>query len=422
MNVRWTMNRVVPAVAVILAMAGTLAPAGAQSTAPATEGAPAAARPKKQAPEPIEVRIGHIRWSKPYVTLSLSKMPPKDDGIAGALMAVEDNNTTGRFTGHNFTLDTREVETPEAALAAATELEAAGAAFILADVPADVLLSLSDASGAENRFIFNVAAKEDALRGASCRANIIHTVPSYAMLADGLAQYLVWKQWPRWFLLTGALPQDKLWSDALKRAATRFGAEIVEEREYQERDTARRTDTGHVQVQRQLPVFTQNAPDHDVVVVADESEIFGEYVPYRTWTPRPVAGSGGLQPTNWSEDHEQWGAYQLQNRFVDLNKRRMRSRDGSAWLAVRMIGEAATRTKSGDKATLISYMRGPDLGVAAFKGSKLTVRSWDNQVRQPVLLADGNTVVSVSPQEGFLHQNTELDTLGYDEPETECKF
>jgi hypothetical protein len=31
-------------------------------------------------------------------------------------------------------------------------------------------------------------------------------------------------------------------------------------------------------------------------------------------------------------------------------------------------------------------------------------------------------VVSVSPQEGFLHQFSELDTLGYDQPESGCKL
>jgi hypothetical protein len=44
------------------------------------------------------------------------------------------------------------------------------------------------------------------------------------------------------------------------------------------------------------------------------------------------------------------------------------------------------------------------------------------QLRQPILLADGRMVVSVSPQEGFLHQNSELDTLGIDRPETKCKL
>jgi hypothetical protein len=28
----------------------------------------------------------------------------------------------------------------------------------------------------------------------------------------------------------------------------------------------------------------------------------------------------------------------------------------------------------------------------------------------------------VSPQEGFLHQFSELDTLGFDRPETKCRM
>ena len=63
-----------------------------------------------------------------------------------------------------------------------------------------------------------------------------------------------------------------------------------------------------------------------------------------------------------------------------------------------------------------------DFGVAAYKGQKLTLRNWDWQLRQPILLSDGRNVVSVSPQPGFLHQVTELDTLGIDRPETVCGF
>jgi ABC transporter substrate binding protein (PQQ-dependent alcohol dehydrogenase system) len=65
-------------------------------------------------------------------------------------------------------------------------------------------------------------------------------------------------------------------------------------------------------------------------------------------------------------------------------------------------------------------MRGKDFDVAGFKGTKLTFRDWDGQLRQPVLLADARSLVSVSPQQGFLHQFSELDTLGVDRPETKC--
>ncbi len=45
----------------------------------------------------------------------------------------------------------------------------------------------------------------------------------------------------------------------------------------------------------------------------------------------------------------------------------------------------------------------------------------DGQLRQPVLVATDKLHVTVSPQVGFLHQLTELDTLGIDKPETACK-
>ena len=100
----------------------------------------------------------------------------------------------------------------------------------------------------------------------------------------------------------------------------------------------------------------------------------------------------------------------------------MNARDNAAWLAMRMIGEAATRTASNDPEKLRLYMLGKDFSIAAFKGVRLTLRPWNQQLRQPILLSDGRMIVSVSPQEGFLHQTSELDTLGVDQPETKCKL
>jgi ABC transporter substrate binding protein (PQQ-dependent alcohol dehydrogenase system) len=175
-------------------------------------------------------------------------------------------------------------------------------------------------------------------------------------------------------------------------------------------------------IQRQMPVFTQEAPAYDVLVAADESEVFASYLPYRTWDPRPVAGSAGLVPTSWDASHDQWGAIQIQNRFVKLNSRHMTALDMQAWTATRMVGEAVARTNSGDPRTVFGFIKGKDFAVAAFKGQRLTLRDWDLQLRQPILLADGRMVVSVSPQEGFLHQTSELDTLGIDRPETKCNL
>src|SRR4029077_20830461 len=165
-----------------------------------------------------------------------------------------------------------------------------------------------------------------------------------------------------------------------------FGAKIVEERVYQDTGGGRRSDSGSVQVQRQMPVFTQNAPDHDVLVAADENEVFAGYLPYRTWDPRPVVGSAGLRPVSWDPSHEFWGAAQLQSRFERLFKRGMNARDNQAWVAMRLIGVAVTRAKSADPTAIHADLVSPDFEVAAFKGQKLTLRPWNQQLRQPILL------------------------------------
>jgi ABC transporter substrate binding protein (PQQ-dependent alcohol dehydrogenase system) len=137
---------------------------------------------------------------------------------------------------------------------------------------------------------------------------------------------------------------------------------------------------------------------------------------------RPVAGSAGLVPTSWDASNDQWGATQMQDRFIRQFQRRMTALDMQAWMAARMIGESATHTRSADPKAMLDFLKGPTFALAAFKGQKLTLRDWNLQLRQPIMLIDARTIVSVSPQEGFLHQVSELDTLGLDRSESQCKL
>ncbi|MDI7864160.1 ABC transporter substrate-binding protein [Rhizobiaceae bacterium n13] len=367
-----------------------------------------------------EVRLGYLRAYAPQLALSVLDVPPRDEGIAGANTAINDNNTTGAFLNQKFTLDVVEVEPNEDVVPAFNGMVSNGVRSLLVDLSVAQLLSIADLARDRDVLIFNVGATDDILREEECRANVFHTVPTRSMLADGLAQYLIWKQWRRWALIYGSHEPDRLFADALRRAATRFGGEIVAEKEFADTGTARRTDSGVVQIQRQMPVFTQDLPEYDVLLVADESEVFGTYLPFRTWIPRPVAGTAGLTPSAWHPASEQWGGTQIQNRFAKANGRRMLSKDMAAWTAVRIVGEAATRTQSAASDKIAAFIRADDFSIAAFKGQKLTFRKWNWQLRQPIFLGDGRSVVSTSPQEGFLHQVSELDTLGVDQPETKC--
>jgi len=388
-------------------------PASAQETEPKAE----ATKPAQQV---SQIRIGYLRAYEPQLALSVLDVPPRDEGVAGAHVAIADNNTTGRFMGQEFVVDVTEVKPDANVVEAFRDMVARGDRYVLADISAEQLLSIADIAREAGVLIFNVGATDDILREEECRGNVLHIAPTRSMLADGLAQYLIWKQWPRWVLLYGSHPGDRAFADALRRAATRFGGQIVAEKEFKDTGTARRTDSGVVQIQRQIPVFMQDLPDHDVALVADESEVFGTYVPFRNWVPRPVAGTAGLIPSAWHPASEQWGGTQIQNRFAKANGRRMLSKDMSAWTAVRIIGEAATRTQGADPGKIKEFIRADNFSIAAFKGQKLTFRRWNWQLRQPIFLGDSKSVVSTSPQEGFLHQVSELDTLGVDQPETRC--
>lgn len=374
------------------------------------------------AAEPQRIKIGYLHGPLSKEKISLIDIPAANDGLAGAQLAIDDNNTTGRFVGQQFELIDSLIKDGDDPAAAVNALADQGVAFIAINLPASQLLQAADAGKARGEILINAGAPDERLREQDCRANVIHVAPSRFMLADGLAQYLVLRKWRRWFLVSGSHDSDKLFAEALRHAATRFGAKIVAEKEFKDTGGARRTDSGIVEVQRQMIDLTQSAPDYDILVAADESEVFAGYLPYRTWTPRPVAGSAGLVPTTWDAAFDQWGALQLQNRFKKKFQRFMTPLDMQLWTAVRIVGEAASHANTADGAKLFAYIKSPEFSIAAFKGQKLTLRDWNLQLRQPILLFDGRNTVSISPQEGFLHQVSELDTLGLDRPETKCKL
>ena len=372
--------------------------------------------------QPLEIKIGYLHQAPSRIRISLIDVPAANDGLAGAQLGTEDDNATGRFLNQRYTLIEKLVGEKDDPAEAMNALAQQGASFIVTSLDADRLLKVADAGKARGETLINAFALDERLREQDCRANVIHVAPTRSMLADALAQYLVWKKWRKWMLIAGSHENDTLFADALRHAARRFGAKIVEERVFKDSGGARRTDSGVAEIQQQMPAVTQGAPDHDVLVAADENEVFAGYLPYRTWDPRPVAGSAGLVPTTWDAAFDQWGAVQLQNRFTKSFQRSMTAHDMQVWTAVRMIGEAAARTRSGDPARMLTYLKSSEFSVAAFKGQKLTLRDWNLQLRQPILLFDGRNTVSVSPQEGFLHQVSTLDTLGLDRPETKCSL
>lgn len=364
--------------------------------------------------QPLEVRIGYLGYRPdPGPVLSNVIPEPPDAGLRGAELAIADSNTTGRFLKHSYQLQAVDSETPEALLQQAKQQYADGMRLFVVNAPAETLRQMAEAM--PDSLLFNAGSADDRLRSQSCPGNVLHTLPSRAMLADALGQFLAVRRWNRWLLITGPTDDDQAYAAALRRAAKRFGHKIVEEKPWSFANDQRRS------AQAEMPLFTQ-ASEYDVVLVADERGDFGEYVPYQTWLPRPVAGTQGLVPTGWHKSIETYGAAQLQKRFEAHAQRWMNDRDFAAWIAVRSIAAAVTSLGNTDAAAIRELSLGSDLPLDGFKGRKLNYRAWNGQLRQPIGLVHPRALVSTSPQEGFLHPTSELDTLGFDAPESACRL
>jgi ABC transporter substrate binding protein (PQQ-dependent alcohol dehydrogenase system) len=350
---------------------------------------------------------------RPPVLSNLDPVP-EDLGLAGAEVALRDTATTGTFLGHAYALDLVSVE-PGGDVLAAARAALPGRAAVLVDVEDPVLLTaIADLAEAQGALLFNVASGAGALRSADCRANLLHTIPEDAALADALVQVLARKRWDELALVVGPRPADAAWAETLRTSIAKFGLRLAGEKTWTF-DTDLRESVGE-----EIPRFLQDLPAHDVLIVADATDDFGRYIEHNTWEPRPVAGSDGLIPMAWSPRVEAWGAVQLQNRFEDAAGREMRPRDYAAWVAVRAVGEAVTRTGAADPAALRAYMLSDAFQLDGFKGRSLTFRAWNGQLRQPIPVANARALVAMAPVEGFLHQRNETDSLGLDAPESQC--
>ena len=285
------------------------------------------------------------------------------------------------------------------------------------DLPESVAREVAAGIQEMDVLLFNISEGGNALREADCAPHMIHIYPSLRMQTDALAQNLRARAWDKVLLLTGPSDADAAFSDSLRASVKRYALKIVEDRAFELSNDPRQRDRNNV------ALLTASNRDYDVVVVADGDGEFSRYVPFATNRPRPVMGSAGLNATTWHWAFERFGAPQLNSRFLRANDgRRMAEADWAAWVAIKAIVQARVRGGSAEFKGLSDYLRSDVMRIDGFKGVALNFRPWNNQLRQPILLATHDAVLATAPVEGFLHQVNVLDTLGIDEEENTCRF
>jgi ABC transporter substrate binding protein (PQQ-dependent alcohol dehydrogenase system) len=304
----------------------------------------------------------------------------------------------------------------EAALAASLQqLQNDKVAYWLLDLPDALMPQALQAAQKAGALAINASSPLDALRAQSCgAAPVLHTYPSQSMLADALAQFLAAKSWKQVLVLQGAKPADALLMQAWQRAGKRYGLKTTETKTFKLSGDPRERDAAN-------PKLLTNERNHEVVAVWDSEGEFARSLVYATQWPRPVIGSSGLTPLAWHAQWERYGGPQLNRRFVKLAQRPMTGQDWAAWMGIKTLVTAWVTEPKGTPLSLAARLRSGQVQVDGFKGLPLSYRTWDGQLRQPVLLAHADGVVQTAPMEGVLHPTDNLDTLGVDEKESPCK-
>lgn len=364
---------------------------------------------------PLSIDITYLKLQKQHAPAlsNVIKMAP-DSGYQGIRLAIEDSNTTGKFLQQHFSLTSFEFTKQQNLLKRLKEEFRLGKAIFILDAPLAVLNEINVWAQNKKILLFNISEFSNTLRNGQCLTTILHTAPSNAMKSDALAQWLLYRRLTKVLLIRGEKTADIALANSFKRSAKRYGLKIISEKTWSFNTDLRRS------AQQEIPLFTQISKEYDVVYVADQTKDFAEYIPFNTYLPRPVVGSAGLEALSWHKVIEQWGAAQLQTRFKKLTSRHMNEIDFTGYLAVRSVAQAVHKINSASVTELAAYIKSADFKLAAYKGRKLSFRTWNGQLRMPMALIQPNALVSQSPQAGILHPITELDTLGFDQQESHC--
>lgn len=333
--------------------------------------------------------------------------------LDAAQLGAADSEVTLRGIGRSLQL--RDVLLPDLAALPArlAQLRQERVGYWLLDLPPAAIAQAVRAAG-DAALLFNLSATQDSLRGADCGAQLLHTMPSQAMLQDALAQYLAARSWRKAWVLHGPGTEDGQLLQAWNRAAARYGIRNVGVKAFKLSGDPRERDLANTRL------LTSDR-EHDVVVVLDADGEFARTLPYATQQPRPVVGSNGLSALAWHPQWERNGGPQVSRRFRRIAGRAMTGQDWSAWIAVRSIAAVLVEQPAAGALEQARALRGGSLYLDGAKGPRLSYRAWDGQLRQPVFLSHGDGVVGVAPLDGVLHPLEALDTLGIDRQESRCK-
>lgn len=326
----------------------------------------------------------------------------------GAELGLADANALATLFGKRLVLEVEDAAGPAAALAAARSLARRRVLAVVGGAGAGFGPALREAA-AEGVVVLNVGAADEALRNERCAPTLGHVLPSVTMYVDALVQWARERRRAgRFALATDGSERGREVEAAARRAVARAGAALVPEAEADLVLLA--TDAGGARA-----ALARARGEGRAASVAG----LGAEVPLAL-APEEAAGAWVVA---WHHELERFSARELNNRFRRRFGAPLTEVSWAAWAAVKLIGEAVVRADVQDGAGLLRFID----SAAPFdghKGSALTFRPWDRQLRQPLYVIGprpapeaGRGAFAVWADVG----GADLDRLGTTAAETRCR-
>lgn len=298
----------------------------------------------------------------------------------------------------------------------------ASSSLVILDLPLGLMERVARIANQMKLIAFNVRHSDSYLRDSLCLEHVFHSIPSDRMYFDALGQFLVHRGWRKVLVIKGPSERDAARASTMTTSLRKFGASIVDERTF---SLSHHPDDRD----KNKPEFLTGGISYDVVAVIDSKRDYGRYFQYSTRSARPIVGDVGLVPVSWHFALERYGAPQLNDRYrrfkideVLPDQVSMTDAEFAAWSSVKLISNSLGNGQEVEELNLLALLQDSSSQVDLYKGTRGSIRSWNNQLRQPILLATPDTVIAIAPMPKFLHPRHYVDTLGVDEPESECQL
>ena len=355
--------------------------------------------------------------SQSFAGIAVKVSRPVDRAVA---LALHESATLLDTLGITTQLGTLSLD-PVTAIAPQLNAAPKGSLLVL-DLPLSLMERVATEADRLGRATVNVRHSDAYLRDVLCLPTLFHTIPSDRMYFDALGQFLVFRGWRKILVVRGPSDQDAARAETLTASLRKFGATVEAVREF---SLSHHPDDRD----KNTPEFLTGGVSYDAVAVIDSDGDYGRYVQYSTRRPRPVVGDVGLKASGWHYALERYGAPQLNERyraFADYprlhGRAAMTDVEFAAWAAVKLIANSVGTLAADVPLDVLSILTDPASQVDLYKGTRGSIRQWNNQLRQPILLGSADAVIAVAPMPKFLHPTHYVDTLGIDQPESTCQL